>query len=108
KLRNNVAAVELCFLRLLTALYRYDKNTYCLQRPLRCRLRPFTGRFIRPGYSAYLDFISLDSRPFEIASGVGFKQFIQMIYNAGRLSLNSRSIEISDFLPHPTPVSTLL
>ncbi|CAM4844024.1 unnamed protein product [Rotaria magnacalcarata] len=74
-------------------------------RPLRCRLRPFTGRFIRPGYSAYLDFISLDSRPFEIASGVGFKQFIQMIYNAGRLSLNSRSIEISDFLPHPTPVS---
>ncbi|CAF4221761.1 unnamed protein product [Rotaria magnacalcarata] len=57
------------------------------------------------GYSAYLDFISLDSRPFEIASGVGFKQFIQMIYNAGRLSLNSRSIEISVFLPHPTPVS---
>ncbi|CAF2914595.1 unnamed protein product, partial [Rotaria sp. Silwood2] len=52
--------------------------------------------------SAYLDFITLDSRPFEIASGIGFQQFIQMIYNPGRLSSNSQSIEIFDFLPHPT------
>ncbi|CAF3408255.1 unnamed protein product [Rotaria socialis] len=68
----------------ITAYYRNSKSV-------------LPGKLKKQITSAYLDFISLDSRPFEIASGVDFQQFIQMIYNAGRLLLNSRSIEISDF-----------
>jgi len=58
--------------------------------------------------NAYVDFIALDSRPFEIACGIGFKQFLQAVYNAGKSSSNTQSIEISDFLPHPTTVSISL
>ncbi|CAF3281405.1 unnamed protein product [Rotaria sp. Silwood2] len=54
---------------------------------------------------AYIDFIILDARPFEIASGIGFKQFLQVIYNSGKSSSNTQSIDISDYLPHPTTVS---
>jgi HSP90 family molecular chaperone len=58
--------------------------------------------------NAYVDFIALDSRPFEIACDIGFKQFLQAVYNAGKSSSNTQSIEISDFLPHPTTVSISL
>ncbi|CAF1449139.1 unnamed protein product [Rotaria sp. Silwood1] len=54
---------------------------------------------------AYIDFVVLDGRPFEIAFGSGFKQFLQVIYNAGKSSSNTQSIDISDYLPHPTTVS---
>ena len=57
---------------------------------------------------AYLDFVTLDGRPFEISSGIGFKQFFEVVFKAGKSSTNLQSIEISDLLPHPTTVSTLL
>ncbi|CAF1537198.1 unnamed protein product [Rotaria sp. Silwood1] len=54
---------------------------------------------------AYVDFVVLDSRPFEIASGTRFKHFLQVVYDAGKSSSSLQSINISDYLPHPTTVS---
>jgi hypothetical protein len=57
---------------------------------------------------AYLDFIILDGRPFEIASSTGFKQFVEVIFKAGKSCNISQSLQISDLLPHATTVSTFL
>ncbi|CAF3585805.1 unnamed protein product [Rotaria sp. Silwood1] len=54
---------------------------------------------------AYVDFVVLDGRPFEIASGTRFKHFLQVVYDAGKSSSSLQSINISDYLPHPTTVS---
>lgn len=58
--------------------------------------------------NAYLNFVILDGRPFETESGLGFKNFIKVIYNAGKSLFNNQLVEISDLLPHPTTVSALL
>ncbi|CAF3637374.1 unnamed protein product [Rotaria socialis] len=55
--------------------------------------------------NAYLEFIALDGRPFEIVSRIGFKNMLETIFKAGKITANSQSTEISDLLPHPTTVS---
>jgi hypothetical protein len=57
---------------------------------------------------AYIDFVLLDSRPFKIGSDAGFRQFLQVVFNAGKSSINLESIEFPDVLPHPTTVSVSL
>ncbi|CAF3071012.1 unnamed protein product [Rotaria sp. Silwood2] len=54
---------------------------------------------------AYVDFILLDSRPFKIVSDVGFRQLLQIVYNAGKCSSNLGVLDFADALPHPTTVS---
>ncbi|CAF4556800.1 unnamed protein product, partial [Rotaria socialis] len=56
--------------------------------------------------NAYLEFIALAGRPFEIVSRIGFKNMLETIFKAGKITANSQSTEISDLLPHPTTVST--
>ncbi|CAF2229394.1 unnamed protein product, partial [Rotaria magnacalcarata] len=55
--------------------------------------------------NAYLEFIALDGRPFEIVSRIGFKNMLETVFKAGKITANSQSTEISDLLPHPTTVS---
>ena len=57
---------------------------------------------------AYVDFVLLDGRSFKMGSDTGFKQFIDVVYKAGKASTNIQPIEIVDVLPHRTTVSTLL
>ncbi|CAF5113123.1 unnamed protein product, partial [Rotaria magnacalcarata] len=55
--------------------------------------------------NAYLEFISLNGRPFEIVSRIGFKNMLETVFKAGKITANSQSTEISDLLPHSTTVS---
>ena len=53
---------------------------------------------------ACVDFILLDSRPFKVVTGVGFRRLLDIVYNAGKYSANLGLLDFSDVLPHPTTV----
>ncbi|CAF1569115.1 unnamed protein product, partial [Adineta steineri] len=52
---------------------------------------------------ACTEFCALDGRAFEVIKGDGFKNLAKALFDAGQAS-NKSSIEVTDFLPHPTTV----
>ena len=55
--------------------------------------------------NAYVEFVALDGRPFEMASRLGFQQLIEAVFKAGQSAKNLQSVEISNLIPHSTTVS---
>ncbi|CAF3157858.1 unnamed protein product [Rotaria socialis] len=53
---------------------------------------------------ACTEFCALDGRAFEVIKGDGFKNLAKALFDAGQAS-NKSSIEVTDFLPHPTTIS---
>ncbi|CAF0799454.1 unnamed protein product [Adineta steineri] len=55
--------------------------------------------------NATVEFVSLDTRAFELVCGDGFLYFAQTLLDVGKKLSNAQNINVVDLLPHPTTVS---
>ena len=55
-----------------------------------------------------IDFILLDSCLFKVVTDVGFRQLLDIVFNADKYSTNLGSLDFSDVLPDSTTVRTSL
>lgn len=75
-------------------------NTFCLNKYPPKSLEKLKKEMI----GACIEFVALDSRPFEAISNVGLTRLLETVFAAGKSTSQSRSIQISDLIPHPTTV----
>jgi hypothetical protein len=54
--------------------------------------------------NALIEFVVLDSRPFEIVNGQSFINLIECVLNAGRSLLESSTVSASDLIADPRTV----